>query len=247
MSLILVLLGLVLTGIGVFLCVMSNITTGIILTLVLGVVLLVYGVKFRVINKAAEKGIPRIIKYVIITGMVIELILVSYIAFFGCFDNADYTEDAVVVLGAGIHGDKVSLPLKFRLDKAVEYHRKNPNAVICVTGGKGFQESVTEAYAMEKYLVSCGVDKNIIVKEEKATSTAENMRYSKEILDKYFENDYKVVVITNGFHVYRSVSAAESEGFENISHISAKIQWYNVVPCYLRESLAVVKMWIFGF
>jgi len=25
----------------------------------------------------------------------------------------------------------------------------------------------------------------------------------------------------------------------------AGLQWYNLAPCYLRESLAVLKMWVF--
>ena len=108
--------------------------------------------------------------------------IVSFIAVYGQYDNADYNEDAVIVLGAGINGDKVTYPLKVRLDKAIEYHKLNPDALIVVTGGQGFQETVTEAYAMEKYLVQNGVEASKIIKEEKATSTNENMRFSKKLL-----------------------------------------------------------------
>ena len=41
---------------------------------------------------------------------------------------------------------------------------------------------------MEKYLIAKGIPKDKILKEEAATSTHENFKNSKEILDKYFDN-----------------------------------------------------------
>ena len=128
----------------------------------------------------------------------------------------------------------------------IEYHNKNPEALIVVTGGKGLQETVTEAYAMEKYLIQNGVEESKIIKEEMATSTFENMKFSKEILDNYFANDYSVVVITNNFHIFRGAAIAKKAGFQNVKHMHAGLQWYNLVPCFLRESLAVVKMLVIG-
>ena len=72
------------------------------------------------------------------------------------------------------------------------------------------------------------------------------MRYSKAILDKRFKEPYKTVIVTNNFHILRSVILAKNEGLGNVSHIHAKIQWYNLIPCYLRESLAVLKVLILG-
>lgn len=129
-----------------------------------------------------------------------------------------------------------------RLDTAIQYHCKNPEAVIVVTGGQGFQETVSEAYAMEKYLVEHGVEKNKIIKEEKAISTTENMELSKTLLDKYFGENYSIVVVTNHFHVFRGTRIAMKADFNNISHMHADLHWYNLMSCYLRESLAVLKM-----
>ena len=117
--------------------------------------------------------------------------------------------------------------------------------MIVVTGGQGYQETVTEAYAMEKYLIRKGVNPDKIIKEEKATSTNENMRFTKAILDRCFDKDYSVVVITNNFHTYRGVQIAKMEGFDNVYRLPAGLRWYNMAPCYLRESLAVLKMWVF--
>ena len=229
---------------GIFMCVLSNLNIGSLLTLFIGVFLLVWGIFYNKIKLVTSRGIPKLIKYIIVFFICAELLLIGFIAVYGQNDNVDYSEDVVIVLGAGIRGDKVTLPLKMRLDNAIEYHRNNPDAFILVTGGQGFQETVTEASAMEKYLLENGVQKDIIIKEEKATSTRENMRFSKEILDERFDDEYDIVVITNNFHIYRAVSTAKREGFENIHHKHAGLEWYNLASCYLRESLAVMKMWV---
>ena len=53
------------------------------------------------------------------------------------------------------------------------------------------------------------------------------------------------VFVTNGYHVYRASSYAKDEGFIEISHLGTDIIWYTVPMNYMREMLAVVKMWIF--
>lgn len=222
----------------------SNFNLGVILTIMAGVFFLLWGVLYKRINGIKSKKFV-FIKRVVIALIVAEAVLVGFIAFYGQTENVHYNEDAVIVLGAGIRGDRVTIPLAYRLNSAIEYHKKNPSAVIVVTGGQGYQESVTEAYAMEKYLIRRGVNPDKIIKEEKATSTNENMHFTKEILDEYFTDDYSVVVITNNFHTYRGVQIAKTEGFNHVYKKPAGLKWYNMAPCYLRESLAVLKMWFF--
>jgi len=245
-SRIIALIGMLLTIYGLVLCILSNLNLGVILVAIFGIITFCIGVFYSKIKKLTTMKFFRVCKIFLLSLLCIEISLISFIAIYGFFDNMDYNEDAVVVLGAGIRGDKVTLPLKMRLDKAIEYHYKNPDALIVVTGGQGPQETVTEAYAMEKYLLQNGVDKSKILKEEKATSTFENMKYSKEILDNYFTNDYSVVVITNNFHVFRGTTIAKNIGFKDVTHMHAGLQWYNLMPCFLRESLAVIKMIILG-
>ena len=236
--------GIIVAIYGFILCIMSNINLGVVLVVVLGVFAIYIGIFYEKIKELTKSGFFKFFKAFVIAILCIEFILVSFIAVFGIVDNVSYNEDAVIVLGAGIRGDKVTLPLKMRLDKAIQYHSKNPDAIIVVTGGQGFQETVTEAYAMEKYLIEHGIERNKIIKEEKATSTTENMQFSKALLDNYFEESYSIVVVTNNFHVFRGTSIAIKTGFNDVSHMHADLQWYNLMPCYLRESLAVLKMLI---
>lgn len=243
-SKIIALVGTVFTVYGLILCIVSNLNLGVLLVAAIGIALLCTGVFYSRLEKLTTIRFFRICKIIFVIFLCAEVALISFIAIYGFYDNVDYKEDAVIVLGAGIRGDRVTLPLKLRLDKAIEYQHKNPDALIVVTGGQGPQETVTEAYAMEKYLIQNGVDKNRIVKEEKATSTSENMKFSKEILDNYYTGDYSVVIVTNNFHIFRGSTIAKNAGFQNVSHMHAGLQWYNIMPCFLRESLAVLKMFV---
>lgn len=231
---------------GISLVLFTNFTLGTLLTLIVGISLIVWGMYFKKIQVAAKSGVKKWIKISILVFVCFDILLIGFIAIYGIYDSSDYKEDAVIVLGAGIKGDKPSYALKQRLDKAVEYHQKNPDAYIVVTGGKGIQENTTEAYAMEKYLISRGVDKNVIIKEQQSTSTNENMRFTKTILDKKFSRNYKVAVITNNFHIYRAEKIAENEGLKHITTLHCSMHIYDIIPAYLRESLAVLKMWVVG-
>ncbi len=244
MRFVLIVIGLLLSANGAVMSLVSNFNLGVILTCLAGVFFLLWGVFYKKINEITGKGWLRAVKWVVISLVVIEVCLIGFIAFYGQTENVGYNEDAVIVLGAGIRGERVTVPLAYRLNSAVEYHQKNPDAIIVVTGGQGYQETVTEAEAMEKYLLRKGVNPDKIIKEEKATSTNENMRFTKELLDEHFEGDYSVVVITNNFHTYRGVQIAKMEGFSEVYRKPAGLKWYNMAPCYLRESLAVLKMWI---
>lgn len=228
---------------GIFLCAVSNFNLGVLMTVLFALFFLFWGIFYDRILEITKHGILKVLKNLILLLVTLEILLVGFIAVYGQFDNVKYNEDAVVVLGAALHGDRISLPLKLRLDTTLEYYEKNPDAVIVVTGGQGLQEAMPEGKAMADYLVKNGVAEDKIIKEEKATSTNENMKYSKEILDGYFEGEYKIAVITNNFHIYRGVTIAENEGFKNVSHMHAGLKWYNMLPCYLRESLAILKMW----
>ncbi len=219
----------------------SNMNLGTILAYIVGLSFLACGIFFDFVCKK----VPRFVRYISAFLIVFETVFVSCLFFCGNSDNVTYKEDAVIVLGAGIHGEKVGEGLKGRLDRAVEYHSENPDALIIVSGGQGPEEDITEALAMERYLIEQGIPADKIVKEEKSTSTNENFRFSKAILDERFGDEYSVAFITTDYHIYRAENIAEMEGIANITHLHSGSKWYTVFPNGLRESFAVMKMWVF--
>ena len=65
------------------------------------------------------------------------------------------------------------------------------------------QQPLTEASAMEQYaLENKLIDKEHIIKEEQATTTAENAYYSRIIVDEH--DAVNVHVITSEFHMERA-------------------------------------------
>ena len=230
--------GALLLGNGLLMSVIANFNIGLVPVYGLGAVLTLYGVFFDKIKK-------RVILDVILgLGLSVLLIFGISIAVMGNNDTADYEEETVIVLGCGIRGERVSVGLAKRLDKAYEYHTKNPEAVIIVSGGQGPQEDIPEALAMKRYLVGKGVPEDKIIMEDKSTSTITNFRNSYAIMQERGMSVSRVVFVTNAYHVYRSSYYAKDAGFLEVSHLGTDIIWYTVPMNYMREMLAIVKMWV---
>lgn len=240
---LMLIIGILLLINGIFTAIKTNINTGTALTLLGGIFFTLYGIRYEKIAVATSAGIKRSIKYMVWIIIAIAACMMAFIACTGHNDTVKYDEDAVIVLGASVNGDKVSRTLACRLDKTVEYSKKNQGALIIVSGGQGTQEDVTEGFAMEQYLIKKGIPEDRIIKEEKATSTYENFKFSKEILDNHFKEPYTCAYITNRFHLYRAGKLGEETGL-NARKLGADMDLYFVPSCYFRETLAVIKLWI---
>ena len=150
--------------------------------------------------------------------------------------------DTMIVLGAKLDGTKLSNTLKLRLDKTIEYYNKHKNINIIVSGGKTNNLDFSEALAMENYLIANGVNKNNIIKEDKATSTLENIIYSKKILEDINYNG-KVLIVTSDFHLFRgrlitSILGIENKGICSKSELSKRIYYMiKEYPASIRDLL----------
>ncbi|RDI35068.1 YdcF family protein [Lentzea flaviverrucosa] len=150
--------------------------------------------------------------------------------------------DGIVVLGAGLIGDQVPRLLANRLDRAMRlYHRDREagrSPVIVVSGGQGSDEQVSEAFAMSEYLLERGVPDDDIVLEDQATTTEENLRYSKALLAERGLNG-RVVAVTNNYHVFRTAVLSRKQGLR-LQVIGAPTAWYFVPSAFLREFVALL-------
>ena len=94
-------------------------------------------------------------------------------------NDADY----LIVLGAGVNGTEPSLSLYNRLAASENWLREHPNSVAVLSGGQGQNEQISEAECMYRWLVNQGIDASRIFKEEKSTSTEENIVFSKAVIN----------------------------------------------------------------
>ena len=74
--------------------------------------------------------------------------------------------------------------MKSRVEKAIELYRHNKINYIIFSGGK-VHNTYEEAAIMEKYAISLGLDKKIIIKENKAISTYHNLLYCTKIMNEH--------------------------------------------------------------
>jgi len=239
LKIIWIVIGLLLFLNTIIMAIITNFNSGIVIALGVSLVIAFYGLLMDRLYKI------KWLNYTFLLGFTIMLIIMLFIAVYGKYNNVSYKEDAIIVLGAGIRGENVTLTLAHRLDKAVEYMEKNPGAIIVVSGGQGFGEDISEALAMERYLLKKGIPEEKMIKEQNSTSTYENCLFSKELLDKYFNKPYKTVIITNDFHIYRAIQISKTVGLDS-THYGAKTEWYTVPINYIRECAAVVKTWLLG-
>ena len=233
-------LGVLSNGVALILNSAANI--GTYLTVGLGIVLIVVGLFFKILKKLFIYPLFKLLSFLISLLLVIALITSGFLFVYGKADTVTYKEDYLVVLGCGLNGTTPSLSLKSRLNTALAYLEKNTDCTVIVTGGQGSGEDITEAEAMSVYLTECGIIRDRIIKEESATSTSENFKFS-NLATNGALTDASAAFITNDFHIFRANSLAKLEGL-NMTHLGAKTPPSTIIPAYIRECLALVKLYI---
>ncbi|WP_051432784.1 YdcF family protein [Promicromonospora kroppenstedtii] len=218
-----------------------SVNTGVIAAFAVGVVYLLYGLFHERIRARTGSGPPRVLRIALLVANAAIILAISSVAALGRVDTVSYDEDAVIVLGTAIKDEAVTPALQERLETAVAYHGANPDALVVVSGGQGPGESVTEALAMRRFLVSRGIPESAILMEGRSTSTHENFVLTKSLLDARLGERYTTVFVTNDYHVLRANELSRIAGLDSTS-LHAATPWYTVPVDYVRESLAVVKL-----
>ncbi|MBQ7839747.1 MAG: YdcF family protein [Lachnospiraceae bacterium] len=149
----------------------------------------------------------------------------------------------IIVLGAQMKENGPSIALARRLDCAAAYLEKNPDSLCIVSGGQGSNEPVSEALGMYEYLVKKGILPERIIMEDQSYSTRQNLMNSRALVP---PSVVKVGIVTNNFHVYRSVQLAKSQGFPEAVGMGSGSGYYFLPNNLLREFFGVMKDWMFG-
>lgn len=147
--------------------------------------------------------------------------------------------DYIVVLGCGLLGERVTPLLAGRLNRGIEFDKKTGSqSIFLVSGGKGSDEAISEAQAMENYLLEQGIPQERIQKEDQSTTTRENLLFSKKIMESG-KKDYFCVISTNNFHVLRAAIFAKNYGV-NGEVIGGKTAKYYYPVASIREHAALI-------
>ncbi len=151
--------------------------------------------------------------------------------------------DVIIVLGCRVRGDEPSLALLKRADSAYKFMLLNPESIAVLSGGKGKDELISEAECMRRILLSRGISDKRLVLEDKSTSTDENIRFSKKLLEAMGRNTNRIAVATSEYHQKRAGIICKRYNIEALpqsSHTKPIL-----LPCFLmREIFGIFNEYI---
>ncbi|MFI9505302.1 YdcF family protein [Nocardia sp. NPDC052566] len=156
--------------------------------------------------------------------------------------------DAIVVHGSGLLGSRVPPLLASRLDRAIQVYRAEVAAgrhpLIVTSGGKGSDESISEAAAMAGYLAERGIPADSVVLEDRSTTTRENLLYTRELLGQRGAST-RMVLVTSNFHILRTAILARGLGLD-AEVTGARTAFYYLPSAILREfaAILVANKWV---
>lgn len=160
----------------------------------------------------------KIIKYVTIV-LIVMIVIVLGINFYvklstkkqiiGNKDDSRLKDvDCIIVLGAGVWGDKPSPMLEDRLLEAISLYENNTSSKIIMSGDHG-REEYDEVNTMKNFAIEKGVPSENIFMDHAGFSSYESIYRAKEIFEAK-----KVVIVTQEYHLYRSLYVANKLGLE---------------------------------
>ena len=241
MGVVILILGILLTADAAAVTVMLGFELGKLLVLIMGILLILWGAGYKSMKE--WHGFKRFLRILMKLGLLYIIGMSCFLAAFGMVSDAVYREDYAVVLGSAVKNSQPMPDLMERLKTTVDYCEKNPNAVIIVSGGQGFDENTAEANVMYSYLVDKGIGTDRIIREDQSHNTRENFKLSNEVTGGILGQS-RVVTITNNYHVFRAKLYAKMCGI-NTHTLSAKTRWYLIPVDYVRESLAMIKLLVY--
>lgn len=140
--------------------------------------------------------------------------------------------DCIIVLGAGIWGDKPSPMLEDRLLQAISLYNNGVSDKIIMSGDHGKQD-YDEVNIMKQYAIDKGIPSEKIFMDHAGFSSYESIYRAKEIF-----KAKKIIIVTQKYHLYRSLYIANQLGIEAYGVGSDPRQYVGATYREIREILA---------
>ena len=116
--------------------------------------------------------------------------------------------DCILILGAGIWGDKPSPMLEDRLKEGIVLYKQGTTKKIIMSGDHS-REDYDEVKIMKEYAESEGVPSEDIFMDHAGFSSYDSVYRAKEIF-----GVQKMIIVTQKYHLYRSLYIAKKLGIE---------------------------------
>ena len=144
--------------------------------------------------------------------------------------------DCILVLGCQVRNNGIpSHMLEDRLRRGVELYQSGAAPKLLMSGDHGRVE-YNEVVAMKQYALDAGIPSADIFMDHAGFSTYESMFRAKEVFQAK-----KIIIVTQGYHLYRALYIAERMGLEAYGVASDYRTYYGQTARDIREVLARVK------
>ena len=110
--------------------------------------------------------------------------------------------DCILVLGAGIWGNKPSPMLEDRLNTAISLYKNNVSSKLIMSGDHG-REEYDEVNIMKNYAIEKGIPSEAIFMDHAGFSSYESIYRLKEIF-----KAKKIILVTQKYHLFRALYIA---------------------------------------
>ncbi|OMF19878.1 hypothetical protein BK127_02950 [Paenibacillus sp. FSL H7-0331] len=155
-------------------------------------------------------------------------------------DNASAAGEVGIILGSSLKNNVATPSLQERLDGGIKLFKDGKIKHIIVSGGLDRTEfQLTEAEGMRNYLLEHGIADNVIMMEQEATSTYENLLFSQRFMLQQKWNS--AVLITHRYHMLRAMEMAEFLNYRQVEAYPVDSKAVNNSWNLIRETLAHVK------
>ena len=118
----------------------------------------------------------------------------------------------IILLGCDVDGDKPSVSMQDRIQRAYAYMSANPNTICIASGGQFKNASISEASCMAMELIKMGISPERIWLEEQASSTQENLKYSLALIEeKTGFYPQSCGIVSSEYHLFRAEMIAKAQ------------------------------------
>jgi len=185
------------------------------------------------------KKIVTYIVFIILIGVIIVCLLSLYVKLSTKKQILELDElktledvDCIIVLGSLVTEDKPSPMLEERLIKGIELYNEGVSPKIIMSGDHG-QKNYNEVGVMKTYAIEEGVDSSNIFMDHAGFSTYDSIYRAKEIF-----GAKKIVIVTQEYHLYRSLYIANALGLEAYGYKADIKKHRDALKREIREILA---------
>ena len=150
-------------------------------------------------------------------------------------EAADLDADCILILGAGVNGERPSLMLADRLDRGLQLYFAGASEKLLMSGDHG-RADYDEVNVMKEQAIAAGAKSSDVFMDHAGFSTYESLYRARDIF-----LARRVIIVTQPYHLPRALYIAEALGIEAWGVGADGEDYYGQSYRNAREALARVK------